>query len=58
MQTVYYVREDQNVNNAIQPVQINILNMIILIASVIVPLTLIHTLTIQIQQITNAFYAM
>jgi len=31
--------------------------MMILIASVVVQLTLIHTLTLQIQQITNAYYA-
>jgi len=58
MQTVYYVREGQNVNNAIQLIKINILNMVILIASVIVQLTLIHTLTIQIQLIKNVFYVM
>jgi len=56
MEIVYCVQEvDQNVNNAIQLILINILNMIILIVSVVVQLTLIHTLTIQMQQITNVF---
>jgi len=35
---------------------INILNMTILIVSVVVQLTLIRTLTLQIQQTTNVFY--
>jgi len=57
MQTVYCVQEvDQHVNNAIQAILINILNLIILIVSVAVQLILIHTLTLQMQQITNAFY--
>jgi len=45
---------DQHVNNAIQPILINILKMIVLIASVVVQL--IHTLTLWIQQIWNVFY--
>jgi len=57
METVYCVQEvDQHVNNVIQPILINILNMIILIVSVVVQLILIHTLTLLLQQITNAFY--
>jgi len=57
METVYYVQEvDQHANNVIQPILINILNMIILIVSIVVQLTLIHMLTLQMQQITNAFY--
>jgi len=56
METVYCVQEDQHVNNAIQPILISILNMIIQIASVVVQLTLILTLILQMQQITNVFY--
>jgi len=57
MKTVCYVQEvDQHASNANQPVLINILKMIILIVSVVVRFTLILTPTIQIQQITNAFY--
>jgi len=57
METVYCVREvDLYVNNAIQLILINILNMIILIVSLVVQLTIIHMLTLQIQQTINAFY--
>jgi len=48
METVYCVQEvDKHASNAIQPILINILNMIILIVSVVA--ILIHTLTLQIQ---------
>jgi len=58
MEIVYNVQEvDQYVNNVIQSILINILNLIILIVSVIVQLTLIHMLTLQMQQISNVFYA-
>jgi len=55
METLYYVQVDQHASNANQSVLINILNMIILIVSIVVQVTLILTRTIQ--QITNAFYA-
>jgi len=56
METACCVQEvDQHVNNAIQLILINILNMIILIVSVVAKLTLIHTLILQMQQISNAF---
>jgi len=56
METVYFVQEvDQHANNAIQTILINILNMIILIVSVAVQLTLVHMRTLQMQQTTNAF---
>jgi len=59
MGTVCYVQEvDQHASNAIQPVLINILNMIILIVLIVVQSTLILTLTPQMQQITNVFYVM
>jgi len=57
METAYCVQEvDQYASNAIQTILINILNMIILIVSIVVQLTRIHTLILQIQLITNAFY--
>jgi len=57
MQTVYYVQEvDQLASNVIQQIQINFLNMIALIVSVVVQLTIILTLTLQIQQIINVYY--
>jgi len=59
METVYYVQEvDQLASNVIQQIQINILNMIVLIVSVVVQLTIIHTLTLQMQQIAFVYYAL
>jgi len=56
METVYCVQEvDQNVNSAIQLILINILNMMILIVSVVVQLTLLPILILQIQQTSNVF---